>query len=55
MRKAHQVSVGAGGVDHNDDFVQVLNDFIVCGLPGSGENPSDPVNTCGPVSQGAAP
>jgi phospholipid/cholesterol/gamma-HCH transport system substrate-binding protein len=36
------------GVSHPDDFVQVLNDFIVCGLPGhaGGDIPGDPVNSC---------
>ncbi len=37
------------GVDRNDDFTQVLNDFIICGLPGGGEVPNDPVNSCSRV------
>ena len=38
----------ARGVSHPDDFVQVLNDFIVCGLPGhaGGDTAGDPVNSC---------
>lgn len=29
-----------------DDFVQVLNDFVICGLPGGGEDPTSPLNSC---------
>jgi phospholipid/cholesterol/gamma-HCH transport system substrate-binding protein len=37
-----------------DDFVQVLNDFVICGLPGGGEDPSSPLNSCSyvPSAQG---
>lgn len=35
-----------------DDFVQVLNDFIICGLPGGGEEPSSPLNACHYVPSG---
>ncbi|HEX9991856.1 MAG TPA: MlaD family protein [Acidimicrobiales bacterium] len=37
-----------------DDFVQVLNDFVICGLPGGGEDPSSPLNSCSyvPTAQG---
>ena len=42
------------GRAHNDalalgtsgDFAQVLNDFVICGLPGGGDQPGDPVNSC---------
>jgi phospholipid/cholesterol/gamma-HCH transport system substrate-binding protein len=34
-----------------DDFVQVLNDFIVCGLPNGGEDPTSPLNSCSYVPQ----
>ncbi|MCB1017943.1 MAG: MCE family protein [Acidimicrobiales bacterium] len=30
----------------NGDFAQVLNDFVLCGLPGGGDEPGDPVNSC---------
>lgn len=30
----------------NGDFAQVLNDFVLCGLPGGGDQPGDPVNSC---------
>ncbi|HVX18035.1 MAG TPA: MlaD family protein [Acidimicrobiales bacterium] len=39
------------GVD-GQDFAQTMNDFVICGLPGGGEDPNDPVNSCGPY-QGA--
>lgn len=35
-----------------DDFVQVLNDFIFCGLPGGGEVPDSPLNSCHHVPHG---
>jgi ABC-type transporter Mla subunit MlaD len=41
----------ARAVDPTDDFVQVLNDFIVCGLPGGGEQPTSPLNSCTNVAQ----
>jgi phospholipid/cholesterol/gamma-HCH transport system substrate-binding protein len=44
----HNLSTSRG-VDHNDDFVQVLNDFIVCGLPGGGEIAGNPVSSCSSV------
>lgn len=42
------------GAEHNEalrlgtngDFAQVLNDFVLCGLPGGGDQPGDPVNSC---------
>ena len=41
----------ARGVDHNDDFIQVLNDFIICGLgQAGGEIPGSPVSSCSAVS-----
>lgn len=30
-----------------DFFTQVLNDFVICGIPGGGEDPNDRLNTCG--------
>ena len=38
-----------------DDFVQVLNDFIVCGLPNGGEDPTSPLNSCSNVPQAPQP
>ena len=38
-----------------DDFVQVLNDFIVCGLPNGGEDPTSPLNSCTNVPQAPQP
>lgn len=35
-----------------DDFVQVLNDFIICGVPGGGEVPDSPLNSCSYVPTG---
>ena len=32
----------ARGVDHNDDFIQVLNDFIICGLGQAVGDPGQP-------------
>jgi phospholipid/cholesterol/gamma-HCH transport system substrate-binding protein len=40
--------------DHNEAlrdavrgfFTQVLNDFVICGLPGGGDEPGDPLNSC---------
>jgi phospholipid/cholesterol/gamma-HCH transport system substrate-binding protein len=34
-----------------EDFVQVLNDFVVCGLPNGGEVPDSPLNSCTFVPQ----
>lgn len=34
-----------------DDYAQVLNDIILCGVPGGGEDPSSPVNSCTYVPQ----
>lgn len=34
-----------------DDYAQVLNDIILCGVPGGGEDPSSPVNSCNFVPQ----
>jgi phospholipid/cholesterol/gamma-HCH transport system substrate-binding protein len=45
----HNLSTSRG-VDHNDDFVQVLNDFIICGLPGGGEIVGNPVSSCSAVN-----
>ncbi len=33
------------------NFIQVLNDFIVCGLPGGGEIPTSPLDSCHYVPQ----
>lgn len=30
-----------------DFFTQVLNDFVICGIPGGGDDPNDRLNTCG--------
>ena len=38
-----------------DDFVQVLNDFVICGLAGGGEDPSSPLNSCSYVPQAPQP
>jgi ABC-type transporter Mla subunit MlaD len=38
-----------------DDFVQVLNDFIVCGLQGGGEDATSPLNSCSYVPQAPQP
>ncbi|HEY2427941.1 MAG TPA: MlaD family protein [Acidimicrobiales bacterium] len=50
----HNLSTSRG-VDPADDFVQVLNDFIVCGLPGGGEVPTSPLNSCNNVPQPVLP
>ena len=34
-----------------DDYAQVLNDIILCGVPGGGEDPNSPVNSCSYVPQ----
>lgn len=34
-----------------DDYAQVLNDVILCGVPGGGEDPNSPVNACRYVYQ----
>ena len=34
-----------------DDYAQVLNDIILCGVPGGGEDPSSPLNSCSYVPQ----
>jgi phospholipid/cholesterol/gamma-HCH transport system substrate-binding protein len=39
----HNINV-AGGIKNN--FGQVLNDLIVCGIPGGGEQPNDPAASC---------
>ncbi|MBV9934622.1 MAG: MCE family protein, partial [Actinobacteria bacterium] len=44
----HNAALKAATVD---DFVQVLNDFIVCGLPNGGEDPTSPLNSCNYVPQ----
>ena len=36
----------ARGVSRPDDFIQVLNDFIVCGIPGGGDKPGSPTDSC---------
>jgi len=43
----HNLAVSRG-VSKPDDFVQVLNDFVVCGLPGhaGGDVPGSPLNSC---------
>lgn len=35
-----------------DDFLQLVNDFIVCGIPGGGEQPGSPLNSCHPPKAG---
>lgn len=40
---AHNEALSLGT---NGDFAQVLNDFVLCGLPGGGDQPGDPVNSC---------
>jgi phospholipid/cholesterol/gamma-HCH transport system substrate-binding protein len=39
----HNINV-SGGIKNN--FGQVLNDLIVCGVPGGGEQPNDPASSC---------
>jgi phospholipid/cholesterol/gamma-HCH transport system substrate-binding protein len=34
------------GVSHPDDFIQVLNDFVVCGIPQGGDQPGSALNSC---------
>ncbi|MHB1488437.1 MAG: MCE family protein [Acidimicrobiales bacterium] len=34
-----------------DNFIQILNDFIVCGMPGGGEIPTSPLDSCHYVPQ----
>ena len=34
-----------------DDYAQVLNDIVLCGMPGGGEDPNSPVNSCSYVPQ----
>lgn len=34
-----------------DDFAQVLNDVILCGVPGGGEDPDSPTDACRKVEQ----
>lgn len=34
-----------------DDYTQVLNDIVLCGVPGGGEDPSSPLNSCTYVPQ----
>ena len=43
----HNLATGRG-VSHPNDYTQVLNDFVVCGLPGhaGGDKPGDPLNSC---------
>lgn len=48
----HNAALRLGTVD---DFVQVLNDFIVCGLPNGGEDPTSPLNSCSYVPQAPQP
>jgi phospholipid/cholesterol/gamma-HCH transport system substrate-binding protein len=38
-----------------NDFIQVLNDFIICGVPGGGEDPTSPLNSCSFVPQASTP
>jgi phospholipid/cholesterol/gamma-HCH transport system substrate-binding protein len=37
-----------------NDFIQVFEDIIVCGVPGGGENDSDAAATCAPNSGGGS-
>jgi phospholipid/cholesterol/gamma-HCH transport system substrate-binding protein len=39
----HNINV-SGGIKNK--FGQVLNDLIVCGIPGGGEQPNDPASSC---------
>jgi phospholipid/cholesterol/gamma-HCH transport system substrate-binding protein len=39
----HNINV-SGGIKNN--FGQILNDLIVCGVPGGGEQPNDPAASC---------
>jgi phospholipid/cholesterol/gamma-HCH transport system substrate-binding protein len=39
----HNINV-SGGIKNK--FGQVLNDIIVCGIPGGGEQPNDPASSC---------
>ena len=39
----HNLNV-SGGI--KNDFGQILNDLIVCGIPGGGEQPNDPAASC---------
>jgi phospholipid/cholesterol/gamma-HCH transport system substrate-binding protein len=39
----HNINV-SGGI--KNDFGQILNDLIVCGVPGGGEQPNDPAASC---------
>jgi phospholipid/cholesterol/gamma-HCH transport system substrate-binding protein len=36
----------ARAVSRPDDFLQVLNDFVVCGVPGGGDVPGSPSDSC---------
>jgi phospholipid/cholesterol/gamma-HCH transport system substrate-binding protein len=45
----HNLAVHEATLNH---FVQVLDDIIVCGLPGGGEVASSPVSSCSPPSGG---
>ena len=41
--KGHNAATSLGTVN---DFIQVLNDFVICGVPGGGEDPTSPLNAC---------
>lgn len=36
----------------SNDFLQLVNDFVVCGIPGGGEQPGSPLNSCSPPEAG---
>jgi phospholipid/cholesterol/gamma-HCH transport system substrate-binding protein len=38
-----------------NNFVQVLNDFVICGVPGGGEDKTSPLNSCTNVPAPPAP
>jgi phospholipid/cholesterol/gamma-HCH transport system substrate-binding protein len=48
----HNVALHSAVVE---DFVQVLNDFVICGLPNGGEVPDSPLNSCTYVPQEPTP
>jgi phospholipid/cholesterol/gamma-HCH transport system substrate-binding protein len=50
--KGHNASTKEASVDN---FLQVLNDFIICGVPGGGEDPTSPLNACTKVTPKGTP
>ena len=49
----HNLATSRGG-DLNNDYLQVLGDFVVCGLPGGGEVATSPLDSCANVPQPSA-